>query len=108
MEFVKFCKIEEIEKKSKRFITKSIFGKKIAVFRNEDNSYFATEVSCKHQNSDLTLGKRNGDLFTCFRHGWKYNIKSGECLNQESPKLKQFEIKMEDGYIKISISPIQS
>ncbi len=108
MEFVKFCKIEEFEKKTKGYLTKSIFGKKIAVFKDKDNSYFATEVSCKHQNSDLTLGKRDGDFFTCFRHGWKYNIKSGECVNQESPLLKKFETKTEDGYIKISIAPILS
>lgn len=60
MEFVKFCKIEELDKKN--FITKSIFGKKIAVFKENDNSFFASEVGCKHQGADLTKGKKEGDF----------------------------------------------
>ncbi len=104
MDFFKFCTLDELKKKGK--VTKTILGKKIAVFLNKDGHFFATEILCKHQGSDLTLGKRDGDVYTCVRHGWKYNIKTGECLNQPSPKLKKFKTKLEGEYIRVSLTPL--
>jgi len=104
MEYVKFCKIDELE--NKEYITRSIFGKKIAVIKDNDSGYYASEVACKHQGADLTKGKKEGDVFTCPRHGWKYNIRSGECINQNSPKLRKFITKIENDFIKISLEPL--
>ena len=105
MEYVKFCKLIDLE--NREYITKSIFGKKIAVIRDKDSGFYTIEVACKHQGADLTKGKKEGEIYTCHRHGWKYNIRSGECINQESPKLRKFIIKIEGGYIKISLEPIE-
>lgn len=105
MEFITIAKMSNLTNKD--FISLSILGKKIGIFKNDDGSLMITEVGCKHQGADITKGKRNGDIFTCPRHGWSYNIRSGECLNHDSIRLRKYEYIIEDDLIKIQLTPIE-
>jgi nitrite reductase/ring-hydroxylating ferredoxin subunit len=101
MEFMPIAKLSSLE--NKEFISLSILGKRIAIFKNPDGSLMVTEAGCKHQGADITQGKRNGDEFTCPRHGWSYNIRTGECLNHDSVKLRKYEHIIDGDIIKIRL-----
>lgn len=103
MEYIKVAKLTNL--KDKEFISLSILGRKIGIFKNSDGSLFVTETGCKHQGADITQGKRCGDVFTCPRHGWEYNIKNGNCLNHESVSLRKYDYIIEGDDIKISLTP---
>jgi nitrite reductase/ring-hydroxylating ferredoxin subunit len=103
MEYIKVAKLTNL--KDKEFISLSILGRKIGIFKNGDGTLFVTEIGCKHQGADITQGKRSGDVFTCPRHGWQYNIKSGHCLNHESVCLRKYDYIIEGDDIKISLTP---
>ena len=66
--------------KDKRFKTFKLLGKNVAIFKESDGTFFAMEVTCKHQGADLTEGKLEGNILTCPRHQWRYDISTGECL----------------------------
>lgn len=102
MEFIKIAKLSALA--NKEFITLSILGKIIGVFKKPDGTIFVTEAGCKHQGADITKGTRNGDVFTCPRHGWSYNIVTGECLNHNSDKLRIYDHEINGDDIKISLS----
>ncbi len=61
--------------------TLSIMGKRLLLMKAEDGSFRCIEIQCKHQGADLSQGKWEGTVVTCPRHGWRYDIASGECLN---------------------------
>lgn len=102
MEYMPIAKLSSLD--NKEILSLSILGKRIAIFKNPDGTLLITESGCKHQGADITQGKRNGDEFTCPRHGWRYNIRTGECLNHDSVKLRKYEYIIEDGMIKICMS----
>ena len=45
-----------------------------------DEEYYATEDRCPHMQARLVLGKLEGTVVTCPRHGSQYNIKTGEVV----------------------------
>lgn len=105
MQFIKLAKTGEFsETRIKSF---QILGKFIAIVREPDGSFYATEIACKHQNADLTTGRFEGDLVTCARHGWKYNIRTGECLNQNAAPLRRHALKVEGEDLLVSIAPVE-
>ena len=93
MELVKVAQVSEIP--AGGFKVVSLLGKRVGVFREADGSIRAIEVTCKHQGADLTLGKREGDVLVCPRHGWRYHARTGRCLQGEGPPLRRFPVKEE-------------
>src|SRR5690349_23239062 len=83
----------------------SILGRRIGIFRGEDGRLRAMEVTCRHQNADLTQGRRDGDVVTCPRHGWRYDLRTGECLTEPWARLRRFDLKVVDGEVMVSPAP---
>lgn len=92
-----------IDKKIRSY---SLFGKKIGIVKDKDNTFFAIEIACKHQGADLTKGAIVNYVATCYRHKWKYDLLTGECLNHDSPPLRRYPLVIEGDDIKISPFPV--
>ena len=105
MDFIKLAKVGDFE--DAWIKSYQIIGKFIAIVREQDGSFYATEIACKHNNADLTTGRFTGDEVVCARHGWKYNIRTGECLNQNSSPLRRHELKVEGEDLLVSITPVE-
>jgi nitrite reductase/ring-hydroxylating ferredoxin subunit len=85
-----------------------ILARLVAIVRDPDGTFWATEIACKHQNADLaTEGRWEGDLVTCTRHFWKYDLRSGRCLNQNSPPLRRHDLKRIGDELHVSVHPIE-
>ena len=101
-QFIKLAKVGDFtENRIKSF---SIFAKPLAIVKDPDGTFWATEIGCKHNNFDLTCAPFKGDEVRCPRHGWIYNIRSGECLNQNSAPLRRhlLEVRGEDIYVSLT------
>ena len=83
-------------------------GRTIGIVRDLDGRFFATEISCKHQLADLSTGTLKGNIVTCPRHGWSYDLATGQCLNQNSACLRRHELRIEAGCFIVSTLPIES
>ena len=86
--------------------TVSILGNKVGIIKKRNSEFYAIEVGCKHQGADITKGNISGDIATCPRHGWRYNLVTGECLNQNTSKLRLYGLKIEGDVIKITSKPL--
>ncbi len=101
-QFIKLAKVGDFsETRIKSF---SIVAKPVAIVKDPDGTFWATEIGCKHNNFDLTCAPFKGDEVRCPRHGWIYNIRSGECLNQNSAPLRRhlLEVRGEDIYVSLT------
>lgn len=86
-----------------------MLGRLIAIVRERDGTFWATEIACKHQNADLVNeGRWEGDQVICRRHGWKYDLRTGECLNQNSAPLRRHHLKVVAGELHVSAHPIET
>jgi len=90
-----------------RIKTVTILGNKVGIIKGVNSEFYAIEVGCKHQGADITRGEISGDIATCPRHGWKYNLVTGDCLNQNTSKLRKYGLIIENNLIKITSRPLQ-
>jgi nitrite reductase/ring-hydroxylating ferredoxin subunit len=89
-----------------------VAGKPVAVFRraaapagDPAAGLFAREMACKHQNADLTRGTIAGGQVTCPRHGWRYDLATGACLDHDALPLRAHEVVVEDGWVFVALTP---
>lgn len=106
MEYVKLGRVADFG--TARIRSYSVLGRYIGIVRNPDGTYFATEISCKHQNADLSTGPIRGNIVTCPRHGWRYDLNTGECLNQMSARLRRHDLRIEGGCFVVSRLPVET
>lgn len=75
MEYIRIAKVTDFDASPMR--TYRVMARRLGIFRAPDGSFSAMEMVCRHQNADLTTGRVQGDVVTCPRHGWRYNLKRG-------------------------------
>jgi len=100
MVFIEVCSRYGIGKDSSKFI--NINNKELALF-NIDNEFFAVDNTCPHQGGSLSEGEIHQEEVTCPLHCWMFNIKSGQCLNIPSIKVKTYKIKVENEKILVDL-----
>ena len=64
---------------------------------------FATGVYCPHAEVRLDPRNTTGDLIICKAHGYRSNIKTGECLEEPDLKLNTFPAVVEDGMVWVKL-----
>ncbi|MBB6480258.1 Rieske (2Fe-2S) protein [Spirochaeta isovalerica] len=104
MDYIKAANINDF--KNSRIKSVTILGKKIGIIKDLNSEFYAIEVGCKHQGADITRGHISGNVATCPRHGWQFDLLTGECLNQNASKLKKYGLKIEGDVIMISTKPL--
>ena len=93
---------------------------KIGVF-NIDGEFFALPNICPHQFGPLSEGGvsgmlsctaesnwnhewiKDGEILTCPWHGIEFDIKTGQALASPKMKVRQYQIAVEDGQVKLTL-----
>ena len=76
-------------------------GGELALY-NVNGEFHATSNFCPHRGAPLAMGRLTGHLIECDRHGWQFDVRTGECLTVNEP-IEVYEVFVEDGLIKIRI-----
>jgi nitrite reductase (NADH) small subunit/3-phenylpropionate/trans-cinnamate dioxygenase ferredoxin subunit len=92
------CKTTELP--PGKSVEKKILARRVAVF-NDNGTLYGIEADCKHMKASLCTGNVENGIVTCKWHHWKYDLKSGECLNIKNVKLNKYDIELdgEDIYL---------
>jgi nitrite reductase/ring-hydroxylating ferredoxin subunit len=77
-------------------------GKELALF-NVGGEFHAVENFCPHKGAPLADGDLCGHVIECAWHGWRFDLRTGACLNQPSEPVETYEVVVEEGWIKIRI-----
>ncbi|HWS56800.1 MAG TPA: non-heme iron oxygenase ferredoxin subunit [Pyrinomonadaceae bacterium] len=77
-------------------------GKELALYR-VGGEFFCVENFCPHKGAPLADGQLSGHSVTCDWHGWRFDLRTGSCLNRPADSVETYEVVIEDGWIKIRI-----
>jgi nitrite reductase/ring-hydroxylating ferredoxin subunit/alkylhydroperoxidase/carboxymuconolactone decarboxylase family protein YurZ len=73
-------------------------GRSVFIYRS-GNDCRVYDSRCPHQVTDIPHLALSGTQLTCPKHQWVFDVTSGECLENGSRPLKQFDSKIEQGIL---------
>lgn len=77
-------------------------GAELALF-NIAGKFYAIENFCPHKGIPLADGFARNGTVECNRHGWKFDLETGECYEKSSCSIEAYEVTIEDEMIKILV-----
>ncbi len=63
----------------------------------------ATGAVCPHQNAPLDGAPASEGNLTCRRHGYRFSLKSGECLTLGGYGVPVFDVRVENGLVSVEL-----
>ena len=80
-----------------------INGQRITIF-NIKNTYYAINDTCPHKKTaPLVRGKLDGLGIKCPNHGYRFDLKTGECNIDSTLNTKIYAVKVEGNSILIKL-----
>jgi nitrite reductase/ring-hydroxylating ferredoxin subunit/alkylhydroperoxidase/carboxymuconolactone decarboxylase family protein YurZ len=74
-------------------------GREVFVCR-PDGELRVYDSRCPHQVTNIPLKALSGERLTCPKHGWVFDIASGECVEKGSRPLQRFDSRVENGKLQ--------
>jgi len=95
------AKVSEVPNFGKKAVT--VDGRQL-LLANIKGEIFACENECPHQGSPMNAGIVKDGHISCPRHGYRFNLKTGACLENQAFTLKIFPVRVEGGEIMVDLS----
>ncbi|CAI6084944.1 MocE family 2Fe-2S type ferredoxin [Cohnella sp. JJ-181] len=99
--WVEVCGANEIEQED---VIRFDYGDRtFAVYRSEDDDYYATDGYCTHQRFHLADGFVMGNTIECPKHNGRFDYTTGKA--KKAPvcvDLKTYPVKVENGKVYLS------
>ena len=77
-------------------------GQRIALF-NAAGTYRAIANTCLHQGGFLGEGHLEGEVVTCSRHGWQFNVTNGDCVTYPGKGVEAYEVRVVEGKVQVYV-----
>ncbi len=77
----------------------------IALF-NVSGTVHAIENVCPHAGAALDRGARTGpcrEIVICPFHGWRFDVRTGHCLQVPSESVRTFPVRVVAGVIEVDV-----
>jgi 3-phenylpropionate/trans-cinnamate dioxygenase ferredoxin subunit len=104
--FIKAASVDEI--RPGRMKRVEINGLRL-LLANVDGRYYAAQDSCTHEEASLSRGVLQGELVKCPLHGSRFNVRTGEALEEPAEEnLKTYPVRIEGGDVLIGVPPPES
>jgi 3-phenylpropionate/trans-cinnamate dioxygenase ferredoxin component len=100
--WVEACKTDDVE--AEDVIRFDHGGRTFAVYRSEEDEYYATDGLCTHEKVHLADGLVMGNIIECPKHNGRFDYRTGDakgapvCVN-----LRTYPVRVEDGAVLIDI-----
>ena len=99
-ELVTVAKVEDVPPGT--VVSVEADGEPIAL-AHVDGEFYATQHACLHLGGPLGQGRLEGTVLSCPWHGWQYDVRTGKNEFDLAIQLKTYEVKVEDGEIKVAV-----
>lgn len=67
----------------------------------ENDEIYVYDSRCPHQVTNIPELGLSEKLLTCPKHNWKFDIRTGECIEKGNRPLRRLENKIEDGRLLV-------
>ena len=72
---------------------------------NIGGSYYVTDDTCTHEDASLCTGSLKGELVKCPLHGSRFNLRTGEALEEPATEnLKTYPVRVHGQDILIELA----
>lgn len=104
MKYIDVAKVADLPPGSTLSVEVDEEGRGIALF-NVDGKLFALDNTCPHAGGPLGEGTLQGDIIRCPWHGWKFNVRTGQCLKNpvDDWAVSCFPVRIEQETIQIAL-----
>lgn len=100
--FIKVGKMGELQPGRMKRV--NINGQRI-LLANVDGNFYATDDSCTHEEASLSTGFLKGELVKCPLHGSRFNVRTGEVLEEPAEEnLRTYPVRIEGNDILIGLT----
>ena len=69
----------------------------IAVFRTQNNEFYALVNKCPHKQGPLSQGIIHGNVVTCPLHSWNISLQTGEALGEDKGCVPTIPMRVDAG-----------
>ena len=78
-------------------------GRRI-LLANVEGRFYAADDACTHEEASLSTGFLKGELVKCPLHGSRFNVCTGEALEEPAEEdLRTYPVRLEGGRILIDL-----
>jgi len=105
IKFIKVLKTEDLPIGKSAIIL--VNGQEIAVF-NYKNEYYAVLNKCPHKGGPLGEGRVQEGIVICPNHEWRFELKTGNSMQNPEMKVKIFPVRIKDEKIYVGFDQIQT
>ncbi len=77
-------------------------GTEVALF-NSNGKLYAIENFCPHKGYPLANSPLDGKTVKCKFHGWRFDVRNGECFKKKGCSIESYKVTVEDEMIRILI-----
>ncbi|MEI8324090.1 MAG: Rieske 2Fe-2S domain-containing protein [Betaproteobacteria bacterium] len=88
--------IASAEAKDGEVTRTEVDGRGLFVYRSK-KTYQVYDSRCPHQSTDIPQLALKGSTLTCAKHGWEFDVKSGDCIKKGNSPLKRMASKVVKG-----------
>lgn len=102
MNWVRACATDDIEPED--VIRFDHGGHSYAIYRSEDDAWYATDGLCTHQQIHLADGLVMGTVIECPKHNGRFNYKTGRALGAPvCVDLRTYPVRVEGDGVLIDV-----
>ena len=105
IKFIKVLKAEDLPIGKSAIVL--VGDQEIAVF-NYKNEYFAILNKCPHKGGPLGEGRVQEGIVVCPNHEWRFELKTGNSMQNPEMKVKIFPVRIKDEKIYVGFDQIQT
>lgn len=78
----------------------SVGDEEVALF-NYKKKLYAVKNKCPHKGAPLGEGRIEEGVLICPNHEWRFNLETGDCMQNPYMKTESYPVKIRDGSIYI-------
>jgi nitrite reductase/ring-hydroxylating ferredoxin subunit len=68
-----------------------------------DSGFYVVQGHCLHLKGPLGKGHLEGCVLTCPRHGWQYDVRTGQNEFDLAIQLRTYDVQVEDGELRVRV-----
>jgi|GEM_PF-687417 len=80
----------------------TVLGRKVALYQ-VDGELFATDNACPHAKGQLGEGDLEGHTITCPFHAFKYDVRTGECVEGTADAVETIRVKVDGNLVLFEV-----
>ena len=80
---------------------------RVLLVHTDSGTVRAVQLACPHQRFPMSDGSLEGDVLTCARHLWQFNVVTGAGVNPTHAQIALYPVKIDGGKIYVSLAGVE-